>query len=184
MSHNHYRLLCVSKLVLIKTANNFWGVWLLELRQRKKMLRWFHSVVNELLEGWNEVHCQPSPALSVCLWQFIEPDWLCQHLHIFGSRLSFPTGPRKERLSSLTSLNLILLWDKPWSGTSCCLGCHLNKLPASQELRTGPSEVAGFEVNSEVFPAPSQTSASLDITSAPSACVLEYEVMSPFTCSK
>lgn len=42
MSHHHYRSLCISKLVLIKSANNFGGLCLLEWKQRNEVLRCLH----------------------------------------------------------------------------------------------------------------------------------------------
>lgn len=42
MSRHHYRSLCISKLVLIKSANNFGGLCLLEWKQRNEVLRCLH----------------------------------------------------------------------------------------------------------------------------------------------
>lgn len=49
MSRHHYISLCISKLVLIKSANNFGDLCLLELEQRNKVLRWLHLMAQLVL---------------------------------------------------------------------------------------------------------------------------------------
>lgn len=126
MSHNHYRLLCISKLILIKAANNLWGLWLLELRQRNEMLRWFHLIIQLLIRrvGLGSLEAEHVSMLVVRAHQSLPNTGGCLGVGYHFHKAIGVILPHFTQIDFIMSQNC---------GASSCLGCYKVKHLTSQK---------------------------------------------------